>query len=167
MNEMNAAERAEILDRLAAGQISVSEAMRQLDRTAASASVESLKAEELAADAIPVEELKAEEAVAIRMPEEPAILKEAIANGNTAPADGKPRWLKIRVRDTASDNNKVTVSLPLGLVSFGLGIAQRFSADMAGVNTDEIMALLKSGQRGVLVEVQDDEDNEHVQIYVD
>ncbi len=48
-----------------------------------------------------------------------------------------------------------------------MGIARRFSSDMAGVDTGEIMALLKSEQRGVLVDVQDDEDNEHVQIYLD
>jgi len=147
---MNAAERAEILDKLATGQISVTEAMSLLGPTAASDPVEALKAE----------------AIAIQMPEEPAVLKKA-ANGNATPVEDKPRWLKIRVRDTASGNSKVTISLPLGLVSLGMGIARRFSSDMAGVDTGEIMALLKSEQRGVLVDVQDDEDNEHVQIYLD
>ncbi len=164
---MNAAERAEILDKLAAGQISVTEAMSLLGPTAASDPVETLKAEATATaddEAIPVDEMKV--ADAIQMPEEPAVLKKA-ANGHATPVEDKPRWLKIRVRDTASGNSKVTISLPLGLVSLGMGIARRFSSDMAGVDTDEIMALLKSEQRGVLVDVQDDEDNEHVQIYLD
>jgi len=167
---MNAAERAEILDRLADGQISVTEAMRLLDQAAAPAPVESLKAAEPAAadpDAIPVDELKAEEAITIRMPEEPVISKPAVANGDAATAEGKARWLKIRVRDTATGKNKVSITLPLGVVRLALALGTRFSDDMAGMNTDELMAFFKSGERGVLVEAEDEEDNEHVQIYLD
>lgn len=176
---MNAAERAEVLDKLAAGQISVTEAMRLLDQTAVPAPVESLKAAEPVApapveslktaepvvadpDAIPIDELKAEEAITIRMPEKPAA-----ANGDAAPAEDKARWLKIRVRDTATGKNKVSITLPLGVVRLALALGSRFSDDMAGMDTDALMAFFKAGQRGVLVEAEDEEDNEHVQIYLD
>ena len=176
---MNAAERAEVLDRLAAGQISVTEAMRLLDQTAAPTPVESMKAAEpappapvealkaaepavAASEAIPVEDLKAEEAIVIQMPEKPAA-----ANGDTAPAEDKARWLKIRVRDTATGKNKVSITLPLGVVRLALALGSRFSDDMAGMDTDELMAFFKAGQRGILVEAEDEEDNEHVQIYLD
>ncbi len=186
---MNAAERAEVLDRLAAGQISVTEAMRLLDQTAAPAPIESLKAAEPAApapveslkaaapavadpDAIPVDELKAEEEIVIRMTEEPVVVKPVVvkpaaANGDIAPAADKARWLKIRVRDTATGKNKVSITLPLGMVRFALALGSRFSDDMAGMDTDELMAFFKSGERGVLVEAEDEEDNEQVQIYLD
>lgn len=173
---MNSAERAVILDRLAAGQLSVSEAMALLDAVAAPEPIEALKAEakaapdvasEDAAPEIPVEELKADEAIAISFPEEAIVVHKPTANGDAATAEGKPRWLKIRVRDNTTGHNKVSITLPLGLVSFGLGIARRFSSEMQDVDTDELMAMLKSQQRGMLVEVQDEEDNEQVQIYVD
>ncbi len=181
---MNAAERAEVLDKLAAGQISVTEAMRLLDQTAVPAPVESLKAAEPDApapveslkaaepvvadpDAIPIDELKAEEAITIRMPEEPVVAKPAAANGDAAPAEDKARWLKIRVRDTATGKNKVSITLPLGVVRLALALGSRFSDDMAGMDTDALMAFFKAGQRGVLVEAEDEEDNEHVQIYLD
>ena len=162
---MNATERAELLDQLAAGQISLSEAMHRLDQSAPA--TDSLKAEQQAGDAIPVEELKAEEAIAIRMPEEPVVYKEATVNGNAAAGEDKPRWLKIRVRNTATGQNKVSITLPLGVVRLALALGRRFSDDMANVDTDELMTFFKSGQRGILVEAQDDEDNEHVQIYLD
>ena len=57
--------------------------------------------------------------------------------------------------------------MPLGVVRLALALGKRFSDDMANVDTDELMAYFKSGQRGILVEAQDDEDNEHVQIYLD
>lgn len=166
---MNTEERTAILDRLAAGQLSVGEAMALLDAAAAPAPVEALKEEAKAipdaAPAIPVEELKADEAITISFPEEQVVVEKAAPSGGAD--DGKPRWLKIRVRDTASGNNKVTVTLPLGLVSAGLGIARWFAPDLRDMDTGELMAALKSQQRGMLVEVQDEEDSEQVQIYVE
>jgi hypothetical protein len=82
-------------------------------------------------------------------------------------AEGKPRWLRIRVRDMGSERNKVTVNVPLWLVGMGLGAARRFGADMGGFDPDMIRQMIKDGQRGVLVDVQDEEDGEHVQIYLD
>ncbi|MBK7216297.1 MAG: hypothetical protein IPH95_04320 [Candidatus Promineofilum sp.] len=168
---MNTAERAEILDRLATGQISAAEALRLLEGQAQPQPVETLKAEaRAAADEIPIEELKAEqpkvEVLKVDLAEESAGYKKA-TNGDVAVADGKPRWLKIRVRDRASGNNKVSVTLPIGLVSFGLGIARHFGADMGGMGTDELLSVLKTEQRGTLVEVMDEEDDEQVLIYVE
>jgi hypothetical protein len=79
----------------------------------------------------------------------------------------KPRWLRIRVRDMASGRNKVTINLPLRLVSFGLGIANRFGADLDRAELDGLMEMIKHGEKGVLVEVEDDEDGEYVQIMLD
>jgi len=161
---MNATERAEVLDMLAAGKISAAEAMRLLDQAAEVAQAGPAQKGESGPDDIPVEDVESE--IKIDAPE-PAALK-ATAQSQTAVANGgKPRWLKIRVRDRNSDRNKVTVTLPLGLVSFGLGMARRFGADMGDVEVDEVMSLIKTGERGMLVEVDDEEDGDHVQIYLD
>jgi len=161
---MNATERAEVLDMLAAGKISAAEAMRLLDQAADVAQAGPAQKRGSGPDDIPVEDVESE--IKIDAPE-PAALK-ATAQSQTAVVNGgKPRWLKIRVRDRNSDRNKVTVTLPLGLVSFGLGMARRFGADMGDVEVDEVMSLIKAGERGMLVEVDDEEDGDHVQIYLD
>jgi len=162
---MNATERAEILDMLAAGKISAAEAMRLLDQAGAAAQPQPAEALKREAGDIPVEDVESE--IKIDAPE-PAALKSATPVQTVVPGNGgKPRWLKIRVRDRNSDRNKVTVTLPLGLVSFGLGMARRFGADMGEVEVDEVMSLVKAGERGMLVEVDDEEDGDHVQIYLD
>ena len=169
---MNTAERAEILERLAAGQISATEALRLLEQPAPPPG-EALKEEaklEAAADEIPVEELKAQqpkvEVLKVDLSDESAAFKKG-SNGDTAAGNGKPRWLKIRVVNRATGNQKVNVTLPIGLVSFGLGVARHFGADTGGMGTDELLTLLKSEQRGMLVEVNDEEDDEQVMIYLD
>jgi hypothetical protein len=89
--------------------------------------------------------------------------QEHIIRGNGK----KPRWLRIRVRELDTGRNRVSVNLPLGLVSFGLGVARRFNNEMGELDIDEMMAMIKQGEQGVLVDVQDEEDNEHVEIYLD
>jgi hypothetical protein len=86
----------------------------------------------------------------------------------TKPNGERPRWLKIRVRDLGTGRNKVSVTLPIGFVSFGLGLARRFGADFDDdYNINDMWQMIKEGERGVLVDVEDEEDNEQVQIYLD
>lgn len=76
--------------------------------------------------------------------------------------------MKIRVRDLDTGRNKVNISLPLGIVDMGLGLARRFGADFdSEYNIDEMWQMIKDGERGVLVDVEDEDDNQHVQIYID
>ena len=80
----------------------------------------------------------------------------------------RPRWLKIRVSELSSGRNKVNISLPMGFVGFGLGIARRFGADFDDeYKIDEMWSAIKQGERGVLVDVEDEEDDKHVQIFLD
>ena len=162
---MNPDERAKILDKLAAGELSVAEAMRLLDSSAkaepAKATAEPVWS---AADDIPVEDLKAE-AIKIELPEETVSLTQSAANGDVS--GGKPRWLKIRVSDRATGHNKVNVTLPIGVVTFGLGVARHFGADLGGLGADELLTVIKTEQRGMLVEVNDEEDDEQVLIYLE
>ena len=105
---MNATERAKILDRLAAGEITAAEAMSLLDRPAPPERAEPVAEKAWPTDNIPVEELKPE-AIKIESPaEEMSIFKPAI-NGDDDDG-GKPRWLKIRVRNRTNGHNKVSIT---------------------------------------------------------
>ena len=103
-------------------------------------------------------------------PEEPATLKVKIpvdepsmpkSNGNG------PSWLHVRVKDLKSGRNKVTVNIPIGMVQFGLKIGRRFSPELEGLDWNELTGAMQSMESGILVDVQDEEDGEHVQVYVD
>jgi hypothetical protein len=163
---MDTAERAKILDRLSAGEITVSEAMRLIDGSAQPEPVEALKHEEQRmADEIPVEEWKAAEkqpgVLKIEMPEEGVILQQPSGEG------GEARWVKIRVTDRRTGQKNVSITLPIGFVTFCLGIAKRFNPDMKDVDTEALMAMFKAKERGMLVEVNDEEDDKQVLIYMD
>ncbi|RLC89849.1 MAG: hypothetical protein DRI77_15305 [Chloroflexi bacterium] len=92
--------------------------------------------------------------------------KQQSASGAVRPS-GDRRYLRIHVSDMASGKSKVNVTLPMGLVSAGMRIAERFAPEFEGLDMQEIEELLASGVDGKIVEVMDEEDNEMVEIYVE
>jgi hypothetical protein len=100
-------------------------------------------------------------------PPPPKYSESPFSPAETAAANGqKPRWLHIRVGDLESGKSKVTVNIPLRMVKFGLQMGRRFAPELEGVDWDDLSRVMTEEQ-GVLVDVQDAEDGEHVQIYVD
>lgn len=77
------------------------------------------------------------------------------------------RWLRIRVTDTYSGHTKVRVSLPLAVVNAALKLGGRFVPELHDVDLAEIRQLIESGATGKLVEVDDEEDGEKVEIFVE
>lgn len=100
---------------------------------------------------------------------EPAALKQAEAAA-TAPAgrsNGGPSWFHVRVTNMQTGKTKVTVNIPMRLLKFGVKFGSKFAPELQGMSWDDINAMLAEGGEGVLVDVQDEEDGERVQIYVD
>jgi hypothetical protein len=78
------------------------------------------------------------------------------------------RWLRVRVTDLRSGKRKVNVNIPLSLVDIGLKMGAKFSpVGMEGLDMNQIMLAVKSGGTGKIVDVEDEEDGEHVEIYIE
>jgi hypothetical protein len=82
-------------------------------------------------------------------------------------AAGSARWLRVRVTDARTGRNKVNVTIPMGLVDVGLKMGARFAPEMEGFDLTQLAEMVKSGATGKLVEVQDREDGELVEIFVE
>jgi hypothetical protein len=77
-------------------------------------------------------------------------------------------WLRVRVTDTVTGRTKVNVNLPLGLMDAGIRIGAQFAPELQGVNLEQIIADVKSGgATGKIIDVVDEEDGEHVEIFVE
>ena len=105
-------------------------------------------------------------------PEEATALLRALGKGQGGgPRMEGPgtenRYLRIRVTDLASGMGKVNVTIPLGLVSAGLRIAERFAPEFEGVDMQELEQAIVSGAQGKIIEVMDAHDNERVEIFVE
>ena len=105
-------------------------------------------------------------------PEEATALLRALGKGQgagqrSAGPGTENRYLRIRVTDLASGTGKVNVTIPLGLVSAGLRIAERFAPDFEGVDMQELEQAIVGGAEGKIIEVMDAQDNERVEIFVE
>lgn len=80
---------------------------------------------------------------------------------------GSPRWLRIRVTDVRTGRSKASVQIPLALVDAGLKIGAHFAPEVEGVDMSNVMNAVRTGMTGKIIDVTDDEDGEHVEIYVE
>ncbi|MSP11546.1 MAG: hypothetical protein EXR62_01180 [Chloroflexi bacterium] len=79
---------------------------------------------------------------------------------------GDRRWLRIRVTDLKTGRNKVNLNLPIGLVGIGAKLGARFAAPM-NLDVEDILQAVRSGTEGKIIDVEDSEDGERVEIFVE
>jgi hypothetical protein len=77
------------------------------------------------------------------------------------------KWLRVRVTEVNTGRSKATVQIPISLMEAGMKIGAHFAPEIDGVNMDQLMEALRSGMTGKIIDVVDDEDGEHVEIFVE
>jgi hypothetical protein len=80
---------------------------------------------------------------------------------------GAARWLRVRVTDVNTGRSKATVQIPISLMEAGMKIGAQFAAEVNGVDVSEILKAVRSGMTGKIVDVIDENDGEHVEIFVE
>ena len=80
---------------------------------------------------------------------------------------GDSKWFRVRVTDTFTGKNKATVSLPLTLMDWGLRVGAQFAPEVGKLDLDELSEILNTGVDGKIIDVLDEEDGEHVEIYIE
>ncbi len=81
------------------------------------------------------------------------------------------KWLKVRVR-TMDDKPKVNVNIPLSLASVGLKLAKKFNpklkeSGLDSINIEDVMNEVRKGAAGKIVDVEDEENQTRVKVYVE
>lgn len=104
--------------------------------------------------------------------EEGARLLGALEDTPPSPPPPSPqtrgRWLNVRVTDIRSGKRKVNVRIPLSLVDIGLKLGAKFSpVGIEGLDMSQIMSAVKAGGMGKIVDVEDEDDGEHVEVYIE
>ena len=80
---------------------------------------------------------------------------------------GEARWFRVRIIDLATGKPKVNVNIPMGLVNVGIKMGARFAPGLEAEQMEALAEALKSGATGKIVDVTDEEDGEHVEIFVE
>lgn len=107
--------------------------------------------------------------------EEAANLLSALEAGNDKErvserpslAGKQARWLRVRVTSGANGQQKVNINLPIGLASAAMKIGTKFVPELREVDVNELVEAMQAGAQGKIVEVHDDEDGDHVEIFIE
>ncbi len=93
-----------------------------------------------------------------------AALNESGPGRSSAFRKKDSRTIRIRVTDQFTGKSKVSINLPLGLVDAGLNIASNFIPDLG---IEDLATAIRDGLTGKIIDVIDDEDGEHVEIFIE
>jgi hypothetical protein len=77
------------------------------------------------------------------------------------------RYFRVRVTDTNTGKARINVRLPVSVLSAGMKMGARFSTEIQGLDTNELMAFIREGTIGKIVDVYDDKDGEHVEVFLE
>lgn len=86
---------------------------------------------------------------------------------STSAPGRRSSWLRIRVTDVLTGRAKVNVNLPLGLMDAGLKIGAQYAPQLEGVDVENLISQVKAGAAGKIIDVIDEEDGEHVEIFIE
>ena len=73
----------------------------------------------------------------------------------------------MRVTDSVTGKAKVNINLPIGLVNVGMKIGARFAPEMSEMDAAAIVEAIRSNAMGKIIDVQDETDGEHVEIFLE
>jgi hypothetical protein len=102
--------------------------------------------------------------------EEAGGLLEALdsdATRSRTPAAAKPRSLRVQVTDLNTRRQKVSVVIPVSLVTIGLKLGARFFPRTTDLVTDDIRRAVESGETGRVFDLQDLDEQERIEIFIE
>lgn len=78
------------------------------------------------------------------------------------------QMLRVRVTDMSTGKTKVNINVPIKLVNAGINIAAQFIPEMESAQMMEaVKEALAENLSGKIVDVIDEEDQEHVEIFIE
>ena len=109
--------------------------------------------------------------------DEAANLLDALGSGKEAKKQdgesrekqsGKPgRWFRVVVTETKTGKSRANIRIPLGVINAGMKMGAHFTPQIDGMYSDQISKAIQSGVTGQILDVFDDEDGEHVEVFIE
>lgn len=85
----------------------------------------------------------------------------------SVPTPKANRWFRVRVTDLESGKTRVNVRMPISVVNAGIKMGVKFAPEVQGLDPNTLMELINNGELGQIVDVYDDEDGEHVEVFIE
>jgi hypothetical protein len=95
------------------------------------------------------------------------VTPEEESSSNSSGSTKKGRWFRVKVQDRNTGKMRVNVRMPLTLISAGIKIGAKFSPEMEKIDQEQLLAFINTGEVGTIAEIDDEDDGEHVEVYIE
>ena len=89
------------------------------------------------------------------------------ASASSPKRTGKAKYFRVRVTDTDTNKTRVNVTLPIGLINVAMKTGSKFAPEIGDIDMQEILDALEEGTMGKIVDVIDENNGEHVEVFSD
>lgn len=79
----------------------------------------------------------------------------------------RDRTVRIRVTDLQSNRQKANVTIPVSLIQVGLRLGGRLAPQLSGSALEDLLLAIEGGSTGRLLDMQDLEEGERIEIFVE
>jgi hypothetical protein len=83
----------------------------------------------------------------------------------TEKVEGK--FFRVKITDATTGKIRTNIRIPLSVMGAGAKFGARFTPQIEGLEEEDIMRLVRSGEVGKIIDLFDDEDGEHTEIYIE
>jgi hypothetical protein len=84
----------------------------------------------------------------------------------SAEKEKRARWFRVRVTDMTTGRSKVNMNIPVSLVNVAMKMGARFAPDVDDMQ-GEIARAVRGGAQGKIIDIEDSEEGEHVEIFIE
>lgn len=85
----------------------------------------------------------------------------------TPPMNKTSRWFHVRITDSGTGRTRVNVRLPVSLINAGIKMGARFAPEVQGMDMEQLIEFINSGETGQMVDVVNEDDGEHVEVFIE
>jgi hypothetical protein len=93
--------------------------------------------------------------------QKPASSEQLVGSSNTG------KWARIRITDMDTGRPRVNVRLPMGFIKAGMKFGARFTPDLEDIDFGDVVQAAREGETGQIIDVYDEDDREHVEIFIE
>ena len=94
------------------------------------------------------------------------LVSEQAAHSNER-VQSQNRFVRVRVTNLLNNRQKANVVIPVSLINVGLRLATRLTPQVSGSALEDLLRAIASGATGRLLDLQDLEEGERVEIYIE
>jgi hypothetical protein len=83
------------------------------------------------------------------------------------PRKSEGKFFRVSITDSTTGKSRANIRMPLSVMGIGLKFGAHFAPQIDGVESEQLMEAIRNGQVGKIIDVYDDEDEEHVEIFIE